>query len=180
MPSQQLIAAAKLAVVELTKGEWRARLGLWLAEPFAGGEIVRLAPGAAVAVEAADALAATYGRANWLSGPASGAFYAFRALCIPRQCVVLTEFSGRLSTSDMEAVASSTAIGIARLAAMELPTLPIEGWTVEATVASRVAGSEVLATGEDTRLAAETGGVVDGQRVDGRHTDASTATPLPK
>ncbi len=146
---QQLVAPAKLAVVQLTKDELRVRLAFWLGQDFVGGELVHVAPGATVAVEGADQLSATHGRTNWLSGVASGALYAFRTLCVPRRHMVLTELSGRLRSCDMDAVANSAAIGIARLVEMELPTLLTEGWTIEASVGEGLATSVSQAAADE-------------------------------
>jgi hypothetical protein len=137
MTSQLLISPDKLATVQLTRGEYWVRLTLWLTDEFTGGDLVRFGRDATVAAEGADALSSSYDRANWVSGITSGALYAFRALRIARQCVVLTELSGRLRASDMEALANGSAIAIAKLADKELPKLGAEGWTIRAEVTER-------------------------------------------
>ena len=79
-----------------------------------------------------------------MSGIASGALYAFRALNIPRQCLVLSELSGRLRASDMNVVASGSAIAIAELADKKLPNLPTDGWNIQ----SRLIGHHSLTSPE--------------------------------
>jgi hypothetical protein len=137
MESQLLIRPDKISIVQLSAGEYWVRLALWLTHEFTGRDLVRFAQEATVAVEGTDPLSSSYNRANWVSGVTSGALYAFRTLRIPRQCVVLTELSGRLRASDMDAVANGSAIAIARLADKELPRLPTEGWTIQAQVSER-------------------------------------------
>jgi len=148
MTSQPLINPEKLATVRLATGEYWVRLALSLTHEFTGGDLVRFAPDATSSIEGADNLSSSYDRANWVSGVTSGALYAFRALGIPRQRVVLTELSGRLRASDMDGVANGSAIAIAKLANRELPSLRPEGWAIQAQVsepplaASSPAGQE--------------------------------------
>src|SRR4051812_31441766 len=119
MESQLLISPDKLANVQFTTGAYWVRLTLGLTDEFSGGDLVRFAQDATVAVEGTDQLSSFYNRANWVSGVTSGALYAFRTLRIPRQCVVLTDLSGRLRAADMEAVANGSALAIAKLADQE-------------------------------------------------------------
>jgi len=137
MNTRLLIGNDKLATVTLTADEHWVRLAFYLTHEFTGGNLVQLAHGATVSVEGADELSLSYTRTNWESGVVSGSHYAFRTLRIPRQCLVVTEFSGRLRASDMDAVADTAAIAIAKLAGKELPSLPAEGWKVEADVLER-------------------------------------------
>ena len=143
MAGQQRIESEQRIAVRLANDDEWIQLGFGLGCEFTGGELVRLAEGATVAVEAADELSASYRPANWLSGVASGALYAFRTLRMPRQCVVLTELSRRLRAGDMDAVANGAAIGVAELAAKELPKLPTDGWTIEAQLGDRSPASAV-------------------------------------
>jgi hypothetical protein len=138
MPSQQLIGPDKLSVVQLTTGEYEVRLALWLSSEFTGGNLVQFADNATVSIEGTDELSSSYSRANWASGVASGALYAFRALRITRQRLVVTEMSGRLRSSDMDAVANGAALAIATLTERELPGLPTDGWTIQARTAERL------------------------------------------
>jgi hypothetical protein len=137
MEKQLLIDPGKLAIVQLRTGEFWVRLALALTRDFTGGDLVQFAEDATVSVEGADKLSSAYKHANWVTGIASGALYAFRALRIPRQHVVLTELCGRLRASDMEAVAIGSAIAIANLAGQELPPVRAEGWTIHAEVSNR-------------------------------------------
>ncbi len=131
MKNQILINSDKFCLVQLTKGAYSVRLALWLADEFTGGDLVRFDSNATVSLEGTDSLSSSYSRANWLSGVTSGALYAFRTLRIPRQRVMLTDFSVRLSASEMDAVANGAAIAISNLADKELSTLEIEGWTIQ-------------------------------------------------
>jgi hypothetical protein len=134
MAAQQLIGSDRLAIVRMARDDRWVRLGLRLTHEFTGGDLVRFAEIATVSLEGADELSATYGRANWVSGVTSGALYAFRTLRIPRQRLFLTELCGCLRASDMDAVANTSAIAIARLADKELPGLPTEGWSIETQI----------------------------------------------
>ena len=137
MDKQLLGGLGKVALVDLSAGEYRVRLALRLVGEFTGGDLVRFSPGGASSVEGADESSSSYGRANWASGIASGALYAFRALRVPRQCVVVTELTGRLRSGDMDAVANGAAIAVAKLVGKDLPAVPTEGWAVQAEVMER-------------------------------------------
>jgi uncharacterized membrane protein YebE (DUF533 family) len=117
--------------------EHGVRLAISLSREFTGGDLVRFTDDATIAVEGADELSSSYQQSNWLSGVASGALYAFRTLRIPRQCLVLTEFSGRLRASDMDVIANGSAIAIAALADQVLPDVPTDGWTIETQIVER-------------------------------------------
>jgi hypothetical protein len=144
--NRQLISPEKVAVVSLTAGTYQVRLALRLTDEFTGGNLVRLAPGATVSVEGADDLSSSYTRANWVSGIASGALYAFRTLRVPRQCVVVTEFTGRLRSCDMDTVANASAIAVARLVDRELSGVSAEGWDVQAQVTDGAGPEGFLST----------------------------------
>ncbi len=137
MEHQQLISPDKQAVVTLLSGEYRVRLVVGLADEFTGGEVVQFSPGALVSLEGADTLAAYYTRKNWASGIMSGTLYAFRALDIPRQILVVRELSGRLRASDMDALATGSAIAIAKLVDKDLAWQPPEGWSIQTEVTER-------------------------------------------
>ena len=137
MESQLLVSPDKLSTVQLTTGEYWVRLALGLTHEFTGGDLVQFAHEATVSVVGTDKLSSSYNRANWVSGVTSGALYAFRTLRIPRQRLVVTELSGRLRASDMDAVANGSAIAIAKLADKELPRLTMEGWSIQAQVSER-------------------------------------------
>src|SRR5947207_2658847 len=78
MASQLFGNPDKVSRVKLSAGERHIQLTIRLSHEFAGGDIVRFPPGAAVSVEGADESSSTYSRSNWASGIASGALYAFR------------------------------------------------------------------------------------------------------
>ncbi|HJT35802.1 MAG TPA: hypothetical protein VJ783_27485 [Pirellulales bacterium] len=137
MTSQQLIASNRVAAVELANGAHRIRLALWLANEFDGGDLVRFADDAAVSVEGIDKPCSNYTSANWLSGVASGTLYAFRTLRIPRQRVVVTELTGRLRSSDMDALASAAAMAVSALANQELSQRCGQRWTNQIQVIER-------------------------------------------
>lgn len=137
MDRQQLISPNKFAYVNLTSGEYGVKLELRLADEFTGGELVGFAPGANVSLEGADPLSSSYTRKNWVSGITSGSLYAFRALRIPRQHLIVSELHGRLRARDMDAVANAAAIAIANLVSKELPVLSTEGWSVQSQVTDR-------------------------------------------
>jgi hypothetical protein len=136
MNGQPLVSPDKAVAVRLSAGEYWVSLALRLTHEFTGGELVRFSPGATVSVEGADEWSSPYTRANWVSGIASGALYAFRALRIPRQHLFVTDFTGRLRACDMDAVANGAALAIAKLAEKELPGLTTEGWAILARVDS--------------------------------------------
>jgi hypothetical protein len=102
MKTQQIISPTKFSIIRLNSGDRWIRLVLWLTDEFTGGELIRFAQDAQVSIEGTDDLSSSYVRSNWVSGVASGAFYAFRTLRIPRQHVELAELTGRLRASDME------------------------------------------------------------------------------
>ena len=110
------------------------RLAFRLTQEFTGGDLVRFSPGATVSVESADELSSSHSRTNWASGITSGALYAFRALGIPRQRLVVTELTGRLRAGDMDAVANAAAVAVAKLVDKELPAVSTDGWVVQARV----------------------------------------------
>ncbi|HEX7379125.1 MAG TPA: hypothetical protein VF278_18525 [Pirellulales bacterium] len=139
MSSQVLIENDKLAVVQLSRRQHWLRLALWVSSEFRGGELVRPERAATVSIEGSDPLSSSYDRTNWLSGVTSSALYAFRALRIPRQRVVVAELAGRLAAAEMEALASAAAIAVSMLAERELK-LPAEGWTTEARLADHLMG----------------------------------------
>jgi hypothetical protein len=149
MKTEQLISPDRLCNVNLATEKHWIRLGLHLAQEFTGGDLVWFADDATVSIKGTDKLSLSYKRTNWVSGIASGALHAFRTLRIPRQCLVVTELSGRLRAFDMDAVANSSAIAIAKLANKELPSLPTEGWTIHTEVLEQqLAGLTPTATEE--------------------------------
>lgn len=115
--------------VELTRGDRRVSLTVSLGETYTGGGIATV-PNFRGAVEGADEAAKTYSLSAWLGGMASGAFYAFRSLSIPRRRVWLHQLEGRLGSDDMEAVAAAAVLAVASLSEKESPPLELEGWTV--------------------------------------------------
>jgi hypothetical protein len=125
--------------VELANGDSWITLSIWLGEEFTGGQVIRLLPAAKFAVEGADELSATYGQANWSSGLASGAFYAYRTLGATRRIVWLSEFTGRLRSADMDAVGAAAAYAVARCLHHEAISLDLDGWQAKV---SDVAGTE--------------------------------------
>ena len=134
MQTQQIISPTKVAIIQLNSEEPWVRLVLRLTDEFTEGELVRFAQDAKVSIEGTDDLSSSYVRSNWVSGVASGAFYAFRALRIPRQHVELAELTGRLRAADMEIVAKGTVIAIAKLVGKDLPHQLTEEWTIDAQV----------------------------------------------
>ena len=63
-----------------------------------------------------------------MSAVISGVLYAFRALQIPRQKLALEALSGRLRSTDMDALANCSAIATAALVNMEMPQLDLGDW----------------------------------------------------
>lgn len=137
MNSQLLVSPDKFSAVHLAAGEYWVRLTLRLTHEFTGGDLVRFSPAAMVSVEGVDKMSSSYTRANWVSAIVSGALYAFRVLRIPRQHLWVTELNGRLRACDMDAVANSSAIAIAKLVDKELPGLTNDGWDLQAQVMER-------------------------------------------
>jgi len=124
------------ASIELRHGASWVRLAICLAEPFVGGSITRLAQDARVELEGDDELSSCYANANWLSGVASGAFYAYRALNAPRRVVLVTDLAGRLGASDIQVLAYAAARMIAGLLNRELNLADVDGWQVAANAIS--------------------------------------------
>jgi hypothetical protein len=117
--------------IELRKGDARVCLAGHLGEEFTGGSVVRLVPGEPYGVEGMDELSSSYEKKNWLSGVASGAFYAYRALGETRRVLYLTEFTGRLHSADMSAVADAAARLVADCLHRKMPAYDSEGWQLE-------------------------------------------------
>lgn len=78
-----------------------------------------------------DSISSQYRLTNWLAGMSSGAFYAYRSLELPRRRVWISDLDGRLSADGMQALASGTALGIARILDREPPPLDFSGWEIE-------------------------------------------------
>src|ERR1700694_2834096 len=118
--------------VELGKDDSWIRLSIHLGEEFTGGHVIRLTSDAKFGIDGTDELASSYGETNWLSGVASGVFYAYRTLQTTRRVVYLTEFTGRLGSADMPAVAAAAAIAVAVCLGHDGLPLDLEGWQVKA------------------------------------------------
>jgi hypothetical protein len=134
MEKELLGTSNAIAWAELVKGKRRIRLVLSLGGPFTGGEIVRLAEGATASLQGAGKVASQYGFATWNCGLISGAHFAFRSLHLHRREVRIHECSGRLNSSDMEAVAYASAMAISKLANHDMAGL--EGWAWAAGIQS--------------------------------------------
>jgi hypothetical protein len=137
--------------VEARNGESWIRLSIQLGEAFKGGEVIHLTPDATFAIEGRDELSASYGEKNWLSGAASGAFYAYRHLRATRRIVHVTEFSGRLRSAEMEAVAAAVAWAVAGCLHAVMPW-DLEGWQVQTPEPSENGKSLSPATAPPTIL----------------------------
>jgi hypothetical protein len=137
MSPERLIRPEKYSEVNFAAGEFWLRLVLRFANEYAGGNLVRFSPSATVAIEGADDRSERYTRENWASAITSGALYAFRILRIPRQHLVVTEFTGRLRACDMDAIANAAAVATAALAEKELSNVTTEGWVVQVQVTER-------------------------------------------
>jgi hypothetical protein len=122
--------------VEVRNGDLFVALTLTLGEKFTGGEIARVTANAPARLEGADELGRSYQLANWLSGIASGALYAFRALKVPRQVVHIEKLVGRLRASDMSILASASTQAIATLLQRQPPVLDWGGWQVSQSAAT--------------------------------------------
>ncbi len=133
MTNQSTDNTNKMYSVILSQGEYLAHLTIRLGEDFVGKDVIRFLPDAIVELEGADESSATYTRSTWTSGLASGAFYAFRSLQVPRRYVDVLELILYLRSSDMEAVANCATIAVASLVGKELPPLSTEGWTIHQT-----------------------------------------------
>lgn len=120
------------ASIELRNGESWVKLSIRLAEDFTGGSVVRLAEETRIMLDAGDEAAASYTYKNWLSGVASGAFYAYRTLKKKRRMVVVTELRGRLGASDIQVLAFAAARLIAELLHQELQLEELGGWKLQA------------------------------------------------
>ena len=116
--------------VEMRHGDSWLRLSAHLGELFTGGWVVRLMPEATFAMEGIDPLSRSNGQANWLSGAASGIFYAYRTLKATRRVVYLTTFTGRLRSTDMDAVATAGAWAVAACLHAALP-VELGDWEIK-------------------------------------------------
>ena len=128
MDTELLIKSDAVAWARLTNGDRTIHLALSLGDEFTGGKLVRLERGVTLSIQGADELALRHGFATWSCGLISGALFAFRSLQIPRQEVLIHECSGRLGSSDMEAVAQASALAICKLANREMPEAELVGW----------------------------------------------------
>ena len=125
-----IVDETESASIEYRNGASWVKLSIRLAEDFTGGTVVRLAPGARVALEAGDDLSSTYTTRNWFSGIASGAFYAYRTLKVPRRVVLVTNLAGRLGSGDIQVLAHATARMVADILHGALPRQELAGWQV--------------------------------------------------
>ena len=136
MTKQSLVEPGKFCVIEGVNGAVQFQITLSLGDEYLGGDMVRIVDRERFSVAGADQLSSTYVPMNWISGVASGGFYAFRTLKIPRQQIVIREFTGRLRSRDMDAVANGAALAVAKLAGQELPPLETDGWTIDCQLGS--------------------------------------------
>jgi hypothetical protein len=118
------------ASIELCNGASWVRLSICLAEDYTGGSVARLAPEARTSLEPGDETSSSYTNRNWLSGVASGAFYAYRTLKVQRRVVVVTELTGRLCAPDIQVLAFAAARMIADHLQRELALEELAGWHV--------------------------------------------------
>jgi hypothetical protein len=140
------VATSGSCRVELRNGESWINLFLDLGAEFTGGQVVRPTADAKFDVAGADELSASYGQATWLSGLASGAFYAYRTLKMTRRVVNLGELTGKLRSGDMDALAAAAACAVARCLGRELP-LDLQGWEIEFVEPSENHSKSPLAAG---------------------------------
>jgi len=137
MNNQSLVGKNKHCVVEAASAHNSLRLALSLAGELTSNRVARFADDAVVSVQGADELASTYRPYNWIVGVMSGALYAFRALLMTRQQVVVTELSGHLGSLDMDAIANCAALAVAKLADRDPPALELGTWQVNVQVTER-------------------------------------------
>ena len=114
--------------VRLRKDDCWFTLTFSLAEDYTGDYVVRLAPGVRIALESADELASTCKPSHWLSGIASGAFYAYRTLKTQRRVLVISELTGRLQASGNSGLAYAAARGVALCLHRDPLLNDSEGW----------------------------------------------------
>jgi len=117
--------------IHIARADEAARMAIALDGVFERGSIVEPTEVFSSELDGRDELASQYTLSNWLAGISSGAFYAFRALKVPRRRVLLSHLSGSLQSSSMTALANATALGIAKLTDKVLPALDLEGWIIE-------------------------------------------------
>jgi hypothetical protein len=120
--------------IHLARGDESARLAMALDGMFERGSIVEPTADFSGEIVGQGEIASQYTLSNWLAGISSGALYAFRALKVPRRRLLLSYLSGSLQASSMTALATATAIGIAKLAEKELPALDLEDWVIDCEV----------------------------------------------
>jgi hypothetical protein len=122
------IELSENATAEVRRGDSWVTLSIGLADEFTGGHVAQLAPGVRVAIEPADELASTCTPTNWLSGIASGAFYAYRTLKVQRRVLLITNLTGRLRGSEISALALASARAVAVCLHRGLTMTDLEGW----------------------------------------------------
>jgi hypothetical protein len=101
---------------------------------WSGGDLVIYPDPKVPAIEAVDNLSRSYDLRAWESGVMSGAFHAFRALDSSRRRIVVTDFRGTLGSTDMTALATATALGVAKLLERALPGADLAEWTSSISV----------------------------------------------
>ncbi len=142
------------ATIEMRNGAFWVRLSIRFAEDYTGGSVARLALGVRTALEAGDEASSSYTNKNWLSGVASGAFYAYRTLKVQRRVVVVTELTGRLCAPDIQVLAFAAARMIAAHLQRELALEELPGWDV--TPPDALANGKGLASPIAPKTAADT------------------------
>lgn len=141
------------ATVELRKDDCRISLSIQLAEDYTGGPVVRLGPGVrALAIESVDASAP---QSHWLSGIASGAFYAYRTLKEQRRVLLISNLQARLHLADTSALAYAAARAVAVCLHRDLVLADSEGWKEVAGEGFRNGVQSAPSTRNDTAQPAE-------------------------
>jgi hypothetical protein len=162
MTTKTLIGSDRYCAVQLKKGSFWLRLVLWLGDEYTRSNLIHLADDARFSIDGADKMSSAYKQINWESGLISGALYALRTLNIRRQRVVLGEFTGRLDSAGMEAVANATALAIAKLANRDLPIIGMDDWQTQLEIGNRVPPPPLSINWHDLPTCVQTGFRHDG------------------
>lgn len=134
--------------IHIARGDEAAQLSIALDGVFERGSIVEPTAWFSGEMDGRGEIASQYTLSNWLAGLSSGALYAFRALKVPRQRVLLSHLSGSLQASSMTALANATAVGIAKLTEKELPSLDLDDWVIDCDVNAESQFTQVPQTSE--------------------------------
>jgi hypothetical protein len=116
--------------VRLERSPHWLQLEIALDGAWEGGALLIYPDTRSVNLEGTDEISREYDLDAWQSSIMSGAFYAYRALKLPRRRLIDLRLQGSLGSEDMTALATAAALGVAKLLGAELPDADLLEWTV--------------------------------------------------